>query len=206
VQTADEVTQLCHLFYADDVNDHRQDVSPSNTPPTATQRLDKVLAELLSTEQQYVKVRICSSFVKISINNLTQQTGNVLAQSVCWLILFCGRPLGVRSKDCSPSVRPPVCPVAYLSRPVSRQLESRADLNYCVPLSIRYFVIEDGHLGRIVSCFMWYVCFTSQSAQLVLGTYAVAYRIRPPRICYANLGILQSHGSSLSRAGYHRTV
>jgi len=58
------VTQFCHLLYSDDDppggggtnTDCRQDFTPSES--TNSQRLQKVLTELLSTEQQYVKVEL----------------------------------------------------------------------------------------------------------------------------------------------------
>jgi len=64
VQTADEVTQFCHVLHADDImpdggsslTDQPQDVSPSKT--TTALRVNKVLAELMFTEQQYVKVKL----------------------------------------------------------------------------------------------------------------------------------------------------
>jgi len=65
VQRADEVTQFCQLVHADDavpdgnstLTDHGgQDATSSKI--TTNQRLNKVLAELVATEQQYVKVKL----------------------------------------------------------------------------------------------------------------------------------------------------
>jgi len=68
-QRADEVTHFCHLLQPDDAPsddkfliDHRHDVRPSKT--STTQRVNKVLDELVFTEQQYVKVIRYSSTVK----------------------------------------------------------------------------------------------------------------------------------------------
>jgi len=67
VQRVDEVTQLCHVLHADDgsvdggsaLTDLPQlpDRDASQSKTTTTPRLNKVLAELLSTEQHYVKVK-----------------------------------------------------------------------------------------------------------------------------------------------------
>ena len=81
------MTQFCHLLQADDDDvslvDRRQDASPRRA--STTQRLNKVLDELASTEQQYVKVELL--FIRQTRKHMRVTLGRLLLSEYLFYII-----------------------------------------------------------------------------------------------------------------------